>query len=208
MLRGPGKPLLLLLMPLIVCSCGILSREPYAQPRFYDLGQPQQLPNEGLNVMVSQFTSSGPYRTKMVYRRDDCRLETDEYNRWIQPPAIMLTRYFQTAFSLNNTSSKPAIKLEAELLDFDINLDQKQATLTVEYSLYRQSDNELLTKQTVTNKESLSSLNPTAFAVAMSTLSRQLLTSINSTLLTLQLQPNGDKHHDQQRPAGTRRIIQ
>lgn len=165
-------------------GCSILPKESYKPVGFYDIGHGTVLPEGGYNIEISQFTTSGPYRTKMIYRLKSCELYIDEYNRWIQPPYIMLTRFMLEKFSGNISDKKSATtyQLSGDIVDFDIDLDKKKVVLTVEYELVDAESNDLLAKRCVTYTESFQEDDPLHFALAMSTAADKLVTDIGKVI--------------------------
>jgi ABC-type uncharacterized transport system auxiliary subunit len=185
MIRFPVLASLLFAVSLVVYSgCGVLSKEPYVPTQYYDLGDPEPFPELDVRVDVRAFTCSGPYRNRMIYRVDSCKLTVDEYNRWIQPPNILLTRYLTEAFSqsISGDREKSSVLVGGDIVGFDIHVEQKIVRLIVLVEIIREPSGEILLERCISVTEPLSRTNPDAFAAAISGAAAKLAAEIRNAL--------------------------
>lgn len=183
------KICLLVLIIVAINGCGVLSKEPYRQIKYYDIGQPAKLAAGNYNIDIAMFTTTGPYRSKMIYRTEGCRLHFDEYNKWVQAPNIMLSRFLQEAF-VNDMDSHSTVsyKVVGELIGFNINLDKQNVSITVEYEIYDTKLDKLVLHKTLTLNKNFQENTPKQFAQAFNTVCNQLAQKINLSLQTLSLE--------------------
>ena len=171
-------------------GCGILSEPSYTVTRNYDLESPPVLNTPGYDVMILPFASETAGRYKMV-TRSGVELYQDEYNRWTQPPALLLTRYLRMALSDNeNTQRKnlPVYEVSGTVLMFEADLKTYTAFLCVRYSILERRSgkvmcNGLLRYNIPMNKKDTL---PVAFAHAMSEAANKFVNKLYSDMNGLQ----------------------
>ena len=146
-----------------------------------------KLSNAQLRILPLQSTE--PVKFKMVYCGTDCEMIVDDYNKWVQPPCLLLTRYLQGAFEQKGISAESAeLSFSGNIFRFRIDLRNNTASLGVNYvvktspngvvrSVYRSSSvfNCKFKKQ-----------GPKYFAAAMSDCARQLAIAIEKDVQALQ----------------------
>jgi ABC-type uncharacterized transport system auxiliary subunit len=110
------------LLSLVLCGCGIFSKEPYRRVNYYDFGCKADK-QYGLSINVSGVAVDRPYSDKMVFRISENRLEIDEYNRWAGSLSELVKKYFTLSFE-NKDPAKPSeyfMKVEVMQLEADLN---------------------------------------------------------------------------------------
>jgi hypothetical protein len=178
-----------LVLSLLACTgCSILSKEPYVPTQYYDFGQPEPFPKMDVRLDIRAFTSSGPFRNRMIYRADSCRLIIDEYNRWIQPPNIILTRYLTEIFSNSITDDTgkdgKSVLIGGDIVGFDIDLKQKTARLVVLLQIAGGPSNDSIRERCVSVTEPFTRTAPDAFAAAMTAAAGKLALEIRGMIET------------------------
>ncbi len=158
-----------------VMLTGCLFRESqYHEVEYFDLSSPGKDQPDGAVVKVNIFKNIETGKYKMVYRDGESRVMVDEYNKWVQPPDLMISRYLQAAFSDDKITSDGNAKTEFEVSGtvfmFMIDLKNKKSSLGVSYRITRkQSSSEI---EMINNSCLLTSNfekeNPADFARAMS----------------------------------------
>ena len=103
----------------------------------------------------------------MLRRKNDISVVSSDFNKWMQPPGALLTRYLRLAFrnrlETHAVSRDQCAVLRGEVITFEIN--GKEAVLGVRYQL--RYDRQTYAK-TVLIKEKIEGRGPAAFAEAMS----------------------------------------
>lgn len=168
----------------VLCGgCGIFSEPSYTPVRSYDLVAPASVVTGDYNVSVQPFTSESAAKFKML-TRSGVELFHDEFNRWSQTPAVLLTRYCRMAFaddaSVDSKKSLPSYDLSGSVLVFEADLKTKTAQLCVRYTITDQNNGSILRSgvlhYTVPLKKD--GAFSEAFAEAMSTAAKQMVTEL------------------------------
>jgi len=154
---------------------GCLFREAsYNEVGYFDLSSPEKILPDGAVVKVNTFKNIETGKYKMVYRNGESQVMVDEYNKWVQPPDMMLSRYLQAAFSDDKITSDNNTKTEFEVSGtvfmFIIDLKSKKASLGVSYRITRNqasSETEMINNSCVLTSN-FEKENPADFAKAMS----------------------------------------
>ncbi len=158
-----------------VILTGCLFREaPYNEVGYFDLSSPEKILPDGAVVKVNIFKNIETGKYKMVYRSGESKVMVDEYNKWVQPPDMMISRYLQAAFSDDKITSDGNAKTEFEVSGtvfmFIIDLKSKKASLGVSYRITRnQSSSEIeMINNSCVLTSNFEKENPADFARAMS----------------------------------------
>ncbi|MFA6103194.1 MAG: ABC-type transport auxiliary lipoprotein family protein [Victivallaceae bacterium] len=173
-----------------VMLTGCLFREaPYNEVGYFDLSNPEKILPDGAVVKVNIFKNIETGKYKMVYRNGESKVIVDEYNKWVQPPDLMISRYLQAAFSDDKITSDGNTKTEFEVSGtvfmFIIDLKSKKAALGVSYRITRNqasSEIEMINNSCVLTSN-FEKENPADFAKSMSVcadlLAKRLKTDID-----------------------------
>jgi uncharacterized lipoprotein YmbA len=165
---------------------------PYQEVKYYDLNEPPKLSCSKVFVKFMLFKLTEPVKYKMVYNDKDCRVLVDDYNKWIQPPGFMLTRYLENAFSNLKTSeaSKVEYLISGTIFKFRINLKTMQASLGASYKIKKQAEgkDQLLTMNSITFAAPIKVESPSGFAEAMSNCAAQFASELANQIKLLQKQ--------------------
>ncbi len=182
----------------------ILSEKPFHPVKYFDLGTPDTMMVKGVDFKIENVCNSSNTRLKMAYRVSDNRIETDDYNKWIQNPGSLLTRYLRVAFE-SDVPVKRKNKTVTWLLNggidvFEIDLPKKEVRLGLNYYIVRESDNKILIRQYRSLTTKLETMEPEAFARAMTVNAKKLAVKIRNDILKLQAD---DKKHANSRRSKT-----
>lgn len=181
-----SRSLIICLLSLITSGC-VFTTEPYRLVKYHDLGNPDIIDTTGYSVKILPFDMSGPYKHKMIYRTDKNELSNSEYNRWVQSPEIMLTRYLKIAFGGTPADKRkePEFTLSGTILSFEADMTEKKAVLTVEYEIIRSDSKKILQTACLSFSSDLSDTTPRTFADAMTKTSQKFAEKLNNELKTL-----------------------
>lgn len=115
-------------------GCLDLGQKPYTEVKYYDLANPTQIVLKNVQVSFIPLDSTEPTKFKMVYHDANCQMLVDDYNKWIQTPALLLTRYLQSAFKQSGIASeKCELIISGSIFMFRIDLQKNTASLGVNY---------------------------------------------------------------------------
>ena len=128
-------------------GCGIFTQPSYTPVRSYDLIAPTSVVTGDYNVSVQPFTSESAAKFKMLTRAG-VELLHDEFNRWSQTPAVLLTRYCRMAFAsdapVDSKKNLPSYDLSCSVLVFEADLKTRSAQLCIQYTITNQNNDRVL----------------------------------------------------------------
>ena len=153
---------------------GCIFSVPYKEVGYYDLNSPEKPLSDGTRVKVNIFKNIETGKFKMVYRDGESRVIVDDYNKWVQTPDLMVSRYLQAAFSNDKVTTEEQgaseFVISGTVFMFAIDLKSRKTSLGVSYKITaNQSGSE---KEALSNSCVLTSAfekdDPADFARAMS----------------------------------------
>ncbi len=171
--------------PAVLCLLlgGCLGRGEFVPVRYYSLdGPPSSLPQSrrtwDLTLGVRPFTAATRYGERMLYRRSEVEVGFYDYDRWVEPPAEMVTHtitemvravgLFRQVVEVEHVQLSAWI-LSGELLRFDDVRDAnpRRAECWLWVELVRARDEQLLWSQVIKASVPVGGESPAAFARAM-----------------------------------------
>lgn len=158
-----------------------LGQKPYIAVKYYDLATPPQIVLKKTQVKFHSFDSTEPANFKMVYRDADCQMILDDYNKWIQPPPLLLTRYMQGAFKQNGiTSESTVLIVSGNIFMFRIDLQKNTVSLGVSYIIKSSVDDseKVVFQNSTTFTHKFKKQGPQYFVKAMSKCANDLILTI------------------------------
>ncbi len=182
----------------------LFKQQPYVAVKYYDLGTPPEITLEKVQIKFIPFNSTEPVKYKMVYHDTNCEVVIDDYNKWIQPPCLLLTRYLQSAFKQNGiTSEDSELIISGNIFMFRIDLLNNKVSLGVSYVIKKSSDDMITTTLRNSNifSSKLKAQGPENFVRAMNKCARELVLLIAKDIKKIQ-QHNSAK--EKQAAAGTK----
>ena len=162
-----------------------LNQQPYTAVKYYDLATPPQIVLKNIQVKFTPFESTEPANFKMVYRDADCQMIMDDYNKWIQPPQLLLTRYMQGAFKQNGiTTESTALIISGNIFMFRIDLKKNTVSLGVNYVIKSSVDDseKVVFQNSTTFTHKLKQQGPKYFVRAMSQCAKDLILTIKNDI--------------------------
>ena len=126
--------LLIIMLVLITITTSCIFRPPYTV-KYYDIDLPKSNNNNTIDVTFPIVTTKGPYRTKMVCRKNKRDLYFDDINRWSQPPENLLKKYLELSFLKNTMSNTKPYKVYIEILLCELNQDTKEVIFAAKYKI-------------------------------------------------------------------------
>lgn len=185
---------------LAICALltGCLGTRGYIPVHYYSLelptdNTPRATRSWATPLGIQPFTAATRYRERIVYRLSEVEVNFYEYNRWVEPPAEMVTRIVATMLHASGLFPQvqqvtnlrlPAWVLSAVLLRFDEvrGAHQSRAECWLQVELRRAQDERLLWSKTLRAAVPLSNQSAAALASAMSVavqqIARQLITEL------------------------------
>ncbi len=173
-----------------------LNQQPYTAVKYYDLAIPPQITLDKMQVKFIPFESTEPANYKMVYRNADCQIVIDDYNKWIQPPPLMLTRYLQGAFKQSGiTSESCELIISGNIFMFRIDLQKNTVSLGVSYSIKSSvcDTEKLLFQNSTTFSHKFKKQGPQYFVEAMSKCANDMVLTIKKNIKEIEKNKTSDK---------------
>ncbi len=193
-------PVFAAILPVLMTGCLFPSGN-YNEVVYYDLSTIRLAMPDNLPVVVEIFQSSESSRSQMTYLTSDNRLQLDSYNRWVQQPEYIITRFLQTAFSNNQpsiqTSTSAAVagrramadgyRISGTVFTMRIDLKRREAILGVNYLIRSIVDG--ASAATLSNSSVYTAKyrneSPADFAAAMSEAAEKMAMQIQSEISQL-----------------------
>lgn len=178
----------------------------YNEVAYYDLSTIRLDMSENPPILVDLFQSAESLRANMTYLTNENRVLVDSYNRWIQQPEYLVTRYLRTAFSTNQPSIQEAasfrralpngIRISGSVFSMRIDLKRREALLGVNYliRLVADGENALTLSNSCVFSARYHNESPTDFAAAMSEAAEKLALQIQNEIHVLQKQKGSASH--------------
>ena len=137
--RFPIRTTALLFLLAAGCIRVDLPEQQVRETHTYDLRPlPQEERGFPCGVEILPFFSDAPARYKMLHRKGT-ELRVEEYRKWGQSPAAMLTRLFRSAFVPSKVTEEE-YRLSGTILQFEANEETNTADLTVKYVFFHSSE--------------------------------------------------------------------
>ncbi|MDD5727126.1 MAG: hypothetical protein PHV59_01060 [Victivallales bacterium] len=192
----PGKyfRFLFLLFSAVLLTLGAagclfgFGQQSYVEVKYFDLDTPPRVKLQNAQIKILPLNSTEPVKFKMVYCNADCEMIMDDYNKWVQPPALLLTRYLQGAFEQQGISRESSeLVFSGEIFRFRIDLRNSTASLGVNYAVTSQPDGTVrqLYRNSVVFTCKFKKQGPQYFAAAMSECARQLVFAVERDIKNL-----------------------
>lgn len=160
-------------------------QKPYTAVKYYDLATPPQIILKKVQVKFYPFDSTEPANFKMVYRGANYQMILDDYNKWIQPPPLLLTRYMQGAFKQNGiTAESTVLIVSGNIFMFRIDLQKNTASLGVSYVIKSSIDDseKVVFQNSTTFSHKFEKQGPQYFVKAMSKCANDLILTIQGDI--------------------------
>ena len=126
--------LLIIMLTLVTITTSCIFRPP-STIKYYDINLPKPDNGNTIDVTFPIITTKGPYRTKMVWRKNKRDLYFDDMNRWTQSPDNLLKKYLELSFLKNTMSKSKPYKVYIEILLCEFNQDTKEVIFVAKYKI-------------------------------------------------------------------------
>ncbi|MFA6102487.1 MAG: hypothetical protein WCV67_04215 [Victivallaceae bacterium] len=179
MIRYPAV-ILMLAMPLL-SGCFF---ETYHETQTFDLEQARPCCPAKTVIEVKDFENLSGAGQKMRYRAEQYRIVIDGYNKWVQAPDIMISRYFMTAFSQSgvNMLDERSYILSGTLNSFEINLTTKTVYIQITCQLKERKTGEIKLRKELSVSAAFKQDSPVEFAEAASKAVRELTEKLSAEI--------------------------
>ena len=164
------------------------SEKPYVAVKYYDLANPPRIQLTRNQVKVLAFDSTEPAKYKMIYQGKNNEMILDDYNKWIQPPSLLLTRYLQSAFTQSGNPPRDSVLLvSGNVFMFKIDLQANTVSLGVNYVIKGTPDNILkpISRSSVIFTSKFEKQGPVYFVKAMSECAGQLASALEKDIKSI-----------------------
>jgi hypothetical protein len=162
----------------------------YVTVKYYDLDTPAQIVLKKIQVKFLPLDSTEPSKYKMVYRDANGQMLIDDYNKWIQTPSLLLTRYLQSAFKQDDiTPETPELIISGNIFMFRIDLQKNTASLGVNYAIKTSDDDtfKIAFKNSTVFSSKFEKHGPKYFVEAMSKCAGKLISALQKDIKRIQL---------------------
>ena len=136
---------------LAAAGCALMGPE-YVEPAEYDLAQPPAAESASLSAPVrfGVFRNVSGADRRFLIRAEDDRMLTDEYNRWLVSPELLIERRLRAAMPDPEEirRSGETVRLGGTVYRFELDRKRKLAVVGVDYSA-RLSDGASLERNTL-----------------------------------------------------------
>ena len=173
-----------------------LGQKPYTAVKYYDLDTPKQIVLKKVQVKFLPLDSTEPVKYKMVYRDANGQMLIDDYNKWIQPPSLLLTRYLQSAIKQDDiTSETPELIISGNIFMFKIDLQKNTASLGMNYVIKTSDDDtvKITFKNSMVFSRKFEKQGPEYFVKALSKCASELISALEKDIKKVQLRRLSEK---------------
>lgn len=186
MIRYPAI-ILMLAIPLL----GGCFFETYHETQTFDLEQAKPCCPEKTVIEVKDFENLSGAGLKMRYRTEQYRIVIDGYNKWVQSPDTMISRYFMAAFSQpgGNMLDERSYILSGTLNSFEINLTTKTVSVQITCQLKERKTGNIRLLKELSASASFKQDSPVEFAEAASKAVRELTEKLSAEIAAATISP-------------------
>ena len=170
-----------MLLVVLMSGCSIFA--PTHKVSTFDLGIPKSIAPTGIRLYIMPLMNNTETEYQMLYRMGEYQVEKDPYNRWLNTPGALVTSYLRNAFKYAGSNSETDYTLSGEVTLFEINLENKSTTLSVNYQiLYK---NKYIQEKETSFKHSFDKASPDIFAKTMAKTVADFATELRTELIKL-----------------------
>ena len=177
-----------ILLSVIVYGNGcLMGKANYRSIKYYGLRSSHQKLSPDTIIKIGNISTIGGTGTKMAFKTGQCHILVDEYHRWLNPPATMITVALQSSFSGTvETIPKNVTEytITATVFDFIADVEAKTVVLGINYQVKNRQG--IKFSDSVMFKVTLKKVDPDSYALAMSKAVVLLAERINKAVDTIQ----------------------
>lgn len=157
----------------------------YTPIKYYGLQVTRQKTPVSTMLKIGSIASVGITSPKMTFQTGQCQILIDEYHRWINVPAVMITTALQNSFSgIEEKNSfnkkKSTYTLTGTIFKFIADVDNKTTTLGITYRISNAQGKFI--EDSVTFNIPVKKVDAESYALAMSKAVEKLAERINRTI--------------------------
>ena len=176
-----------LLLPLMA-GCALMSTS-YVEPAEYDLSVPEK-PLPEVRFELGTFRNLSGSDRRFLYRESDGKMFSDDYNRWLLSPDLMLERQLHRALSPREevrTGGRNGrfLRLSGTIYRCEFDRGQKKAVLYVDYTVRVYVDRRPVRTENlnVSTEQPIRGNTPAAAVAAMSECVAESIAAVRALLL-------------------------
>lgn len=156
----------------------------YHETQNFDLAQARPCCPDKVVIEVKDFENLSGAGLKMRYRAEQYRIVIDNYNKWVQTPDVMISRYFMAAFSQPGGSmlDERSYILSGALNAFDINLTTKTVLIQITCQLKERKTGSIKLRKEFSASASFQQDSPVEFAEAASKAVHELTEKLSAEI--------------------------
>lgn len=160
--------------------------ETYHETQHFDLEQAQPCCPEKVFIEVKDFENLAGAGQQMRYRTEQYRIVIDNYNKWVQPPEMMISRYLMTSFAQpgGNLLDEHSYILTGALNSFEINLSSKTVFIQITCELKERKSGAVKLRKEFSVTASFKEDSPVEFAAAASKAMRELTEKLRADIIS------------------------
>ncbi len=172
----------------VLAGCALMSTS-YVEPAEYDLAVKAN-PLSEVRFEVGSFRNLSGSDRRFLYREKGGRMVSDDYNRWLLSPDLLLQRQLQQTLSPEEVRSGGRngmlARIGGTIYRFDFDSAARKAVLSVDYTVRIFSPDRKMVGSdsvTVTTEAEIQGNSPEAAAAAMSDCVEQSIARVRDLLL-------------------------
>lgn len=182
------KPWLCVLPLTLMTGCALMSPS-YVEPAEYDLSVPEN-PLPEVCFELGTFRNLSGSDRRFLYRESDGKMFSDDYNRWLLSPDLMLERQFHRTLSpregvRSGGRNSRFLQVRGTIYRCEIDRERKSAVLSVDYSIRVFVERRPVRTENlnVSTERPLRENTPAAAAFAMSECVAESIAAVRALLL-------------------------
>ncbi len=158
--------------------------EKYHETQIFDLETATPCCPGKVIVEVKDFENLSGAGQKMRYRTEQYRIVIDGYNKWVQSPDVMISRYFMAAFVQpgRNMLDERSYILTGTLNLFEINLTTKTVLVQITCQLKERKTGEIRLLKELSAASAFQQDSPVEFAEAASNAVREITKKLSAEI--------------------------
>lgn len=175
-----------------LAGCALMSTS-YVDPAEYDLSVKTN-PLREVRFEIGTFRNLSGSDRRFLYREKSGQVISDDYNRWLLSPDLLLERQLQQSLSPDGARasgrSGTFARIGGTIYRFDFDRDARKAVLSVDYTVRIFSDRKPISSEsvTITTEEAIRGNTPAAAAAAMSGCVEQSIARVRTMLMQTKME--------------------
>ncbi|MBS1368530.1 MAG: hypothetical protein HPZ91_01125 [Lentisphaeria bacterium] len=170
-----------------LAGCALISTS-YVEPAEHDMTVSEN-PLSEVRFEIGTFRNLSGSDRRFLYREKNGRMISDDYNRWLLSPDLMVERQLHKALSPEETRSSGRngtfARISGTIYRFDFDRERRKAILSVDYTVRVFTDRKPVRSESmnVKTEETIRGNTPDAAAAAMSECMEKSIAEVRSMLI-------------------------